>query len=163
MNTESLFLHLSRLEDDSASFYDRLSRLTITMPKVKTLFSRLCLEEKAHSNLINLARSYQAQATEQFVVHSTYTGEIQKAIATLRALNEKIDQFPPMPPFLPLLEDVLGFEQEMESRHYSTYMDISDDRLRELLLQLTKFDRQHVTMIAGLIDEIKLAMQEGPE
>jgi len=163
MNAESILFHLACLEDDSARFYASLVHLTISMPKVQTLFSRLSQEENNHKNLVNLAKAYQSQASWQFRPHPDYTDEIQKARDTLLQLQENVKKHPPMPPFLPLLEDVFRFEQEMESCHYSTYLEINDDKLKELLLQLTQFDKQHVAMINRLIENIKESMQEGPE
>ena len=61
---------------------------------------------------------------------------------------------PPKPPFKSLLKRALKFEETMESHHYSTYMDLEDGELKELLLQLTRFDTHHVAMLKEAINQL---------
>jgi rubrerythrin len=163
MNVESFFYQLSSLEEESAQFYEQMRQLTLTMPRVEALFKRLSQEEKAHKNHINLAKAYQSQGAEHFFIRDGCAETIQTARQILAYLGEKFTRNPPLPPFLDLLTEVLEFEKEMEASHYSSYIEIKDEALRNLLLQLSQFDKNHVNEIHTFRQEILSTIQEDPE
>lgn len=163
MTTESFFFHLICLENESAEFYARMASHTVSMPKVRDLFSRLSEEEKTHRNMVKIARDYHAESTESISLKTDNITAIEKARQGLQELNALTEATPPLPPFLPLLHRVWEFEKDMEAQHYSTYLDITDESLRELLMQLTQYDKHHVSMITRLIQDIDRELQEGPQ
>lgn len=160
MNVESLFYQLSCLEEESAQFYERMRQLTRTLPRVEALFKRLSQEEKAHRDQINLAKAYQSQGSEHFVIRDGCCETIQTARQILAYLETKFTRHPPQPPFLDLLTEILEFEKEMEASHYSSHLDINNEPLKNLLLQLTQFDKNHVAAISALHQEIGSALPE---
>ncbi len=160
MDAAVLLLQLASLEEESSALYHRLRSMTFLVPRVSQLFDRLSQEEMHHKNLIELVRSYQSQAEEEFQIKEEYEQIFQNARGILTTLNERISNTPPRPPFLDILEDVLDFEKSIEGRHYDSYLEITEKSIKELLLRLNQYDREHIQAISGVISNIRESLKE---
>jgi hypothetical protein len=92
--------------------------MTFLVPRVSQLFDRLSQEELHHKNLIELVRSYQSQAEENFRSRRVRT-DIPERPRNSDDPQRAHQQYPSRPPFLDILEDVLDFEKSIEGRHYT--------------------------------------------
>lgn len=163
MDVAVFLRQLAALEEKSAKLYHRLRPMTFLSPRVSNLFERLSQDELGHMNLINTVKEYQSQAESDFEIQDELGQDVLNAQSILTDLDKRISADPPRPPFRELLGEVLDFEKTLEGRHFSSYLRIRDEELRNLLLQLNQYDKDHVAAIARLIAEIDSPGHKEPQ
>jgi hypothetical protein len=144
----TLLYKLKEIEEKTAELYNRISfNISPVHQETGRLFQELSSDEKIHAGQIGLAINICQESKENFFESENSENEIEKVRELIERAFRFIEKNSESVTPRELLEMSLKIELNLEARHHSFYINVTDEQLKQLFQSLFVADTSHVRRI----------------
>ncbi len=158
MEVYSVFAKLKKIENIVGELYTFLyKKISHLYPDLGELFRQLAEEEKGHENIITMAKDIFLESNDTFGKNKDAASLINSMMESIsKKIAEIKNRIIAIRP-AELIQAVYDLENDLEARHYSVYIIVEDEQIKNLLNSLASMDEAHRDKIKSFMEKYKTA------
>jgi len=154
MEIFTIFSKLKMVESTVGELYTFLYKKTAhKYPELSNFFKQLAEEEKGHEKIIDMAKEYFLEINDVFIknpdAESLIHSLVNSVTNNIAEIKKNLDKFQPKE----IIQAINGLETDLESKHYSIYISISNKEIKQLLDSLVTGDQAHKEKIKFFLNK----------
>lgn len=154
MEIYSIFTKLKMVEASVGELYLYLyKKIAHKDPELSSLIKQLSEEEKSHEKIVDMAKEYFLEVNDVFQKNTDSESLIQSLVNgvtnKIKEIRNNLDKLQSKE----IIRLINELETELESKHYSIYISVSNKEIKQLLDSLVTGDIAHKKKIKLFLDK----------